>query len=471
MVGIVFLSLLLFRLTLVDRGLMYWWDERMHWFSLSMWAEIASGDWGEVLKLPFHPMIQGRPAWVVVNMVPAGFQVLAFLIWGIKTETPTSLRIVGGYNALLSIGVLILFWLIAKKMLTKEMALIATIIYALLANSTINVRHMYPIYPALILYLSSFLILLKTGDLRVRELMVAGVLSGLGQLTYASYFLFPIFELVVIFYRKAKVGSFILGYMIPLLVFEGWARLLGTSVYANIARNPGLNPSFFEALTFLPRYLIEAEGKIGLLLLGLSILPLWGLIRYRRKVSLAVMLGITSWLLYGIFALTTLWHHRIYARVIHIFILFLVIGVLGSIKLVDEKIRRVVVVIIGIMSVVSFYSWAIQFQKLVYPWEVRFRLCNSYYACPKQVMEISENSVEPIVAVSEETETILVNSLYLAPIEKNFFKFVPPKNFTLVYSQPHPLNFVPYQLEGYNPRERLWLRQRAYTIRVYRWPD
>ena len=57
------------------------------------------------------------------------------------------------------------------------------------------------------------------------------------------------------------------------------------------------------------------------------------------------------------------------------------------------------------------------------------------------------------------------------PIEKNFFKFVPPKNFTLVYSQPHPLNFVPYQLEGYNPQERLWLRQRAYTIRVYRWPD
>lgn len=465
---IVLAAITVFRLTLADRGLMYWWDERMHWFSMRMWLDVASGNWEDFFETPFHPKIQGRPLWIILNMIPAGLQAGLFLISGIKTETPTSLHVVGVYNVFLSMIIVVLFWLIAKKLLADSAsALAATIVYALLANSAVYVRQMSPIYSSLILYLTSFLLLVKVKTVNWKRVMIAGLIAGLGQLTYASYFLFPLFELVVIIYRKLRVGSFVLGYAIPPLVFELWARGVGTSIYASIARNPGLNPTFTEALLFLPRYLIEGEGKIGLILVLLSSLPFLAALKL-KKVNLATVLGISSGLIYILFAITTLFYHRIYARVLHIYILFLILGIVGSLELLNKRRRYVCFLILGIISVMSFYAWASKFQKLTYPWEVRFNACKSFYECPSDILEVTENTLQSPGAIPAGTKMILVNTLYMAPIEERMIDFRPPKNFGLAASWPHPLNFIPYQLEGYSPQERLWLRQRAYTIRVYR---
>lgn len=468
---VVLVAITVFRLTLADRGLMYWWDERMHWFSMRMWSDVASGNWGDFFKTPFHPKIQGRPLWIVINMIPAGLQVGAFLISGLKTETPESLKIVGAYNVFLSMIVVGLFWLIAKTVLTNSVsALIAVMIYSLLANSTINVRHLYPIYPALIFYLGAMLILLRVGLKKLKWVLIAGMLSALGQLTYASYFLFPVFGITALIYRRGgfrQTASFCLGYTLPILAFELWARGMGTFLYASITRNPGLKITFSEALLFLPRYLIEGEGKIGLILVILSFLPLLAALKL-KKVNLATVLGISSGLIYILFAITTLFHHRIYARVLHIYILFLILGIVGSLELLNKRRRYVCFLILGIISVMSFYAWASKFQKLTYPWEVRFNACKSFYECPSDILEVTENTLQSPGAIPAGTKMILVNTLYMAPIEEKIIEFRPPKNFGLVASWPHPLNFIPYQLEGYNPQERLWLRQRVYTIRVYR---
>lgn len=477
---VVLVAITVFRLTLVDRGLMYWWDERMHWFSMSMWSDLAAGNWGDFWTTPFHPKIQGRPLWIILNMIPAGFQVGLFLISGIKTETPTSLHVVGVYNVFLSMIIVVLFWLIAKKLLADSAsALVATIIYALLANSAVYVRQMSPIYSSLILYLSSFLLLVEMKTVIWKRVIVAGLMTGLGQLTYASYFLFPLFNLTVLIYRLIRsrqyrvgvwsttIGGFCLGYVLPILLFEFWARSVGTSIYASIARNPGLNPTFTEALLFLPRYLIEGEGKIGLILIVLSLLLFLAVLKL-KKINLATVLGISSWLIYILFAITTLFHHRIYARVVHIYILFLIIGIVSSLELLNKRGRYICFLILGIISVISFYGWASKFQKLTYPWEVRFNACKSFYECPSSILEVTENTLQPPGAIPAGTKMILVNTLYMAPIEERMIDFRPPKNFGLAASWPHPLNFIPYQLEGYSPQERQRLRQRAYTIRVYR---
>lgn len=470
MTGLVFLLVFLFRLTLVDRGLMYWWDERMHWFSLRMWADVASGNWADFVKTPFNPKIQGRPLWIILNMIPAGLQGIYFWFTGVKTETPQSLHLVGIYNVILSMIVLRLFWLVTKRLFTNRISvLVAILVYGLLVNSTINVRHMYPIYSSLILYLTSLWLLLRHDVLKVKAVLVAGILAGMGQLTYASYFLFPIFELVVIVYRKARVGSFALGYAIPLLAFALWARSIGTSIYASISRDPGLNPTLIEALLFLPVYLIEAEGLIGItLLVSAGLLVTLGLIKIwkRRSISLAVVLGITSLIAYIAFALTTIWHHRIYARVIHIYILFLIVGIVGAIEYVRQQKQYWVFLLLGIVSIYSFYRWARVFSTVNYPLDVKFRICDTYYRCPDTVVEIDENNTK-LPMIGPDIRFILVNTPNMFPKTRVARIYVPPNNFRLVLSSAHPLNFIPYQLEGYNPQERNWLRQYGYAVRVY----
>ena len=472
--GIIFLAIAIFRLTLVDRGLMYWWDDRMHWFSMRMWSDVASGDWADFLKTPFHPKIQGRPLWILLNMVPAGLQVIWFLIRGLKTETPASLHIVGIYNVFLSMVVVILFWLIAKKLLRSRMsALVATIVYAFLANSTINVRHMYPIYSSLILYISSLLILLRPGAFTWKQVILSGIIAGLGQLTYASYFLFPIFNLVVLAYRHIRlriIGGFCLGYMAPILIFELWARAVRTSIYASISKDPGLNPSFAEALWFLPTYLIQAEGLMGIVLViltGLLIgLSLTRIIK-RQPLSLATVLGLAGLIAYIAFAVSSIWHHRIYARVIHIYILFLILGIAGVMEFVSKQKRYWLFLFWGIVSIYSVYSWGGDFINLNYPLDTKFKICGTYYRCPDTVMEVDENDTQLTRVIPDKTQFILVNTIYMFPKAQTANLFVPPNNFRLISDSIHPLNFIPYQLEGYNPQEINWLRQYRYTVRVY----
>lgn len=476
MIGLLFLVIFLFRLTLIDKGLMYWWDERMHWFSMRLWADVISGNWTDFLNTPFNPKIQGRPLWVMLNMIPAGIQAIYWWITGIKTETPQSLYLVGVYNVILSMLVLGLFWLVAKRLLVRRTStVIAVLIYGLLANSTINVRHMYPIYTSLILYLLSFWILLRRTKINWSTALISGVLAGMGQMIYASYFLFPLFNVVVLIYKLAKsrikiVGSFGLGYALPIIIMELWARSVGTSIYASISRDPGLNPGLIEALWFLPIYLIEAEGLIGVTLLtltGFLIILIAVRLWKHYSISLAVVMGLVSLLIYAAFAVTTIWHHRIYARVVHVYILFMILGAVGAMEYLRQRQQRLVLLLVGMISIYSFYQWAKVFVGISYPLDIKFKICGTYYRCPETVMEIDENNPGAASEISAATKFILVNTIYMFPIMPEPLMFTPPENFRLITAVPHPLNFVPYQLEGYSPQERSWLKQRNYAIKVY----
>lgn len=473
-----FIALFVFRLGLITKGIFYWWDERMHWFSMGMWKAVSEGNWKELASLPFHPKSQGRPFWLVLNMIPAGFQVLYFLLTGIKTETPESLRFVGVYNVILSMIVVILFWVIARKVIKNVTgAFTATVVYSLLVVSNVNVKHMYPIFPSLVFHLFSFWVLVSK-KVSPRRLLISGVLSGLGQITYASFFLFPLFNAGVLFYYslpRLKLkdlletwGRYALGYLIPIVFISLWAAGLGTHLYANIsdAKTIGLNPSFTEAITFLPSYLVTAEGLMGILLLMLSTIAL-GVFIKTKKINLGSILLSTTLIAYTLFALSALIHRRVYARVIHIYIIFLILGAFGVLENQKSKIRNLIFATAILTSVVSFFLWAPKFWNLTYPQDVKFQVCGDYYRCPKSVLLIEENAAPLSAPIDNTIETLLVNTDYLHPVREEYSSFVGPDNFELVFATPHPLNFFPYQLEGYLLEERRRLQTRQYQIKVY----
>jgi len=475
-----------YRLLLTQSGQLFWPDEFRYVHALHVLEEIRQGNLvGSVAWLFTVPSapdanMGARPAYVALSTIPAAVQGLANLIAGVGPEDPSFYRIAATANVFVTLGIAVVFFRLALLLVHhRGLALLSALVYGLLANSNLYVRHLFPYDLALLFLLGA--LLLVVGEQRDaaglhRRAIGAGLLAGFGFTTYPGYDPFVVILATAVLCNP--VGSWrhliVMGASMACvgLAWEGVARLGGLSLIALTLRFFGTmtveQGSFEETLVFLPRYLWDVEGLAGAALLALvaafGVMAALG--RYGR-IELGIIGGATA--IYLVFGAAGVFLHRTvyYGRLVHMYLPFVVLAaVLALSKMRHPNVRLATASAVALASVLAFVPVAATELAATFPRDVVREIAAAEGAggAPCTVMSTAPNRLDQVTGGCE---TILENAGHLYPIPPQL-AMAPPPGFALERSWNHPLQFRPYWYEGYSIEERATLGAHPLEIKLYR---
>ena len=259
---------LIFKLTLLRKGLMYFPDEYRYFSSTLAIKKFFGGDTiGGIVALN---STQGRPRDAVCRLLPAAVQAILFKIKGLNINTPASLLLNAWVNYIILLLNAGLFWLIARKLLKRELVVVAIILYICTVNYKLYIRHVLPYDEALCFFLIAMLLVLKCIEAEAGRSKVfwAGVSTGMCYIVYPGYFLAPVFLGILLLSRGANKTSwgqvarreFLLAawFVFVIVAFEGLARVGGRSYLfaSQTLSSTTVLGDFSAGYSFVPEYLI-----------------------------------------------------------------------------------------------------------------------------------------------------------------------------------------------------------------------
>jgi len=475
-----------YRLLLTQSGQLFWPDEFRYVHALHVLDEIRQGNLGAsvawLFTVPSVPEANmgARPSYVALSIIPATVQGLANLVAGIGPQDPGFYRIPAIANVFISLAIgIVMFKLALLFVHDRGFALLSALVYGLLANTNLYVRHLFPYDLALLLLLGALLLVVgeqhDAAGLH-RRALGAGLLAGLGFTTYPGYDPFVVILAAAVvcnpvgsFRHLAMMGA---SMMCVGLVWEGIARLGGLSLVALTFRFFGTmtveQGSFEETLIFLPRYLWDVEGPAGAALLALLVVFAAMAARGRYgRFELGIFGAATA--IYLVFGAAGVFFHRTvyYGRLVHMYLPFVVIAsVLALSKMRHARLRLATAWVVALASIVAFAPVAAAELTATFPREILQGIAATQGAGhpPCTVMSTALDRLAP---ARSECDAILENAGHLYPIPPQLSMATPP-GFTLVRSWKHPLQFRPYWYEGYSIEERATLSADPLEIKLYR---
>lgn len=504
-----FLALFLFRLSLISRGVYGWPDEKRYLSSLDAAFKIFAGNFaGACTDLS---TTQGRPGDALLRVFPALLQVGLQRWFGMPTSDPASLLIPLFFNVIVSMLVAVVFYKIARRLFNSQpagVALAGTVVFALLTNTNIYVRHLLPYDTSLLIFLVALLLALPAtgpaageaattggsaglGRRRAVYFLIGG-LVGLGYAVYPGYYFFPIviFALLLFdgsrpFLAPAKVLNLLgagLAVILVLFFFEIVAEIGDTSYIAVSILLSGTidNGTFEEGFVFLPEYLLQVDTLIGGLLLVLTAVflghTLYRLARYRAAAKLSrlemlVLLALAGYLFHA--TESAVFHKMVfYGRILHLYMPFLALAGTGALLLLkDLKIRRYAFGLTLLFSVVSFGQFAFSYLPLAYPDSVladqHLNPANYGVILARDETAPCYQQKTPPAAGSSSAQLVLVNFCFFTPITQSYIPYKPDPGQKLLYSGRHFLTYPAYTFEMYGVEDRQTLQNRAYRVQVY----
>lgn len=488
--GVWLVALLVFlagyRLLLSQSGQLYWPDEYRYLHALHFLDDIRTGDVTSAFGWVFGEAatrggVASQPTYILASGVPAVVQGAANLVLGIQPDDASFYRIPGAVSVLVSLAVTAVFYLLLCRLTAdRALALLGTFVYALLANTNVYVRHLFPYDLALLLFLSSLLVLLRpsptlAGSDRVTA-GVAGLLAGAAMTTYPGYYFFVIILLALMlathwgqWSRPAVFLASIAG------VFVAWevvSRAGGFSFFESLHQfsrmyNPGtIQGSTSESYSFLLLYLWNVEGAAGLCLLALFLCCL-GMAAAGRVSRAETALIAAASAAFLAFATVSVVSNRValYGRLLHMYLPFLVIGSIAAVRLLPvPHARTAAVLVLVLASVASFVPTAASAFAIRFPRDIERELRRSFPASPAPCeigVAAGDREREPSAC-----ELLVENVRHLYPLP-TAFATSPPPAFELAHAYRHPLQFTPYWFEGFRADERARLRAEPLVMRVY----
>lgn len=468
-----------YRLTLTTNGHFLWADEGHYTHSIRFLRALGEGSARAASEWLYA--VWGRPGAVLLGTIPAAVQLARMPPGDPWPRDPHFYDVVSVFNVLLSLGILILFHRVAVRLLRDEWnALLATVVYGLLANTNLYIRHLGPYDMAMLIYMAALWLLLRQegpGEIPLRRCVGVGLLAGLAHSVYPGYFYFPVILAVIVAthgrqpirqlfaYGESVVAVFLAFDLLSAAVGKSYllASLQGTRLIAQ--------GSFEEGYIFLPRYLADVEGPVGYLLLVTGIASpafLWRGPREERPLRIVLTAAAAGYLLHGTFSVVL---HRMvfYGRTLHMYLPFLVLAAVSTIRAMPHhSLRRWATVAMVILSAVSFGNFVVQFAGVVSPGDVVWKYLGE--TPPGEIHSVQENErlQRPL---PRGTRYVVVNGGVLSPIPEEYSPYTPPAGATVVADVPHPLQFPAYLYEGYSIPERRRFRERGYRVRIYRLPS
>jgi hypothetical protein len=283
-------------------------------------------------------LTEGKPTETLFKVAQVPIHRLWALVIHEPRHSPSGLWILGFINILVSLSVLLVFYLILLALnIRKEAALLAMAALGVLVNFNLYTRHLLSYDLGLLFPLLSLLILIRSESKNEKELQKAGFISSLGFTSYHGLFMiYPIIG-AWLFYSSSKSGiefkkriRFIAKGFFPLLVFyEIFFWIGGHSFFLELLKIGGSigQGSFNEGIIYAPLYLSKVEGWLGIIIFILMLLAT--ILGISQKATLPaqrlLLISVMAYLLFS-FAVYFLHAFVFYGRIMHLYIPFFVLG-------------------------------------------------------------------------------------------------------------------------------------------------
>ncbi len=519
-VGLIVLLLLLaaYRLTLIDRGHFYWSDERCYLSTFAFMDNVMRWDWHEAINALFdarRSVPSARPGFVLAS-VPAVLAQLAINpLMDIGPESAHFYDIASAYNVIVTLAITLCVYALGRLWTQRAWyALLMALVYSLLTNANVWIRHMAPYSVSLLCFLLGLWAVSskpKLGDSAMHRMFVAGALSAFGFACYPGHYAFVVINgVVALSYsgRRWKSGLFFsIGSLCVVGFFELAAQSVGRSYLHDLSalsRSVSMGDTK-EGYVFLWNYLRDVEGVAGIMLL---VLFAWFAMRTihagvsattppLRAATLAAIAGYLYHATMGVVFGSMVF----YGRVAMIYLPILVIGaVLALIHIERTTWRRIGVCALITASIASFIPSAIAYGQVVYPAEFLTQTMASRdrkVTYPPNVLwgyvdgdldgtleridpdlaNVADSSptgsAEYVLLASHRkanannTRFISVNIKYQRYYRQRYDRFEPHSGYKLVAQAAHPESFPALGYEGRKPWERIRTRERHYSMRIY----
>jgi len=481
----IFSFLTLYRSVLATSGHLYWADEIRNYSSIVFHQNLIHGNFKAALLQLFTA--DARPGAVLFGAIPAHIQFILFpdklTSYGNVRNfvTPNAFNphiydIPAYLNVLCTlISAILVYKLLQYCIRDKWITMAGVVVYGLLCNTNLYVRHILPYEMSLMLLLTGFYIVLlmhQRGRLGILTVMTCGLLSGIAFSAYPGYCYFVIINGILVYAvaRKYIRMSIIYGlaFLSVIALYEVLARGCGVSYIQNTRELSStiVHGSFSEGLIYIFRYLATVEGAIGYGLLFLCFIFIFWLLP--KKKILLKPIFITLILCYLFHGIRAVIFQKVvfYGRILHMFIPFMVIsGMMTLDAIKPEKIRHLFCYAILCLSVFSFAIYGPAYVKLLYPKDFIYKYLP--HIAPGNVYMDNELEDDKKTFVPETHYVALINVIDFEPIPDSVYHAEIPGDMVLLKSKPHPLNFIANQFEGYSIEGRKKMKQRKYAMKMY----
>lgn len=357
--------------------------------------------------------------------------------------------------SLFSVGSLALLWTCARRMGASRREAWLAVFLGACANSLFYYsRHLFPYDVALCFCMASLAFSLGAGSLR--QSLAAGLLSGLGFLTYNGYWIIGGAVLVVHVLRARglrvavlRAGVAGLGLVVPLAAAVLAARLLGSDLIASFKTFSGtvFQGDFGRGHAFVWQYLWSAEGAVLLVwLAGAAYAAVCGWRRgllERPLVWVAMAAALYASL---VVAADVMKVFVVYGRTARAVVPFLCLAAAWSANDLWERGRFRDRTAFGILALVGLAAAA----NMAAPLRIVF---------DRQFIAMATSVIRATPIGSFHIE----NARHLRPGEMTDDDSDP--GTPLLYRH-HPLQFRPYLFEGFNEAQRKYLNGRDIGMKL-----
>ncbi len=483
-------------------------DEGIYYKAFTVLKRISDYQFQEALHLIYTS--NGRPLGVVVNLIPASLQVLWAKFFGLNVFETHSMPVIFFFNLVTYFLILYLIYKIAILLFqNRNIGILSILLYSLLTNSHIYLRHVLPYDLSLLFFLYVLYKLLYyfifLNDCNIFIIFRLGIINFLGFMLYpgnfplylATFLILIGFQLIQSFKKKyflfSSIFAFVSGTILVIIPVE-FLSCIGKYSYINSLQNLSgtiLQGDFNESAVFLFKYMWDVEGITGILWLVGLVLFLFHIPKllktknyYQQYIILISFIFIGLLVFYTVFLSFFLHKMVVYGRIIHQFILVLTIFSVYGYYLFCRKYiySNLFLSLLLFLGLANFFSNFLDYMNISYPKNVFWKYLR--HTSPEIIKEVSEykeswSNLPSAHYIKNEKinntkDTILaINTQYFFPVE-HLSKFNPYKvsnNYKLIFKGKHFLNFKAYQYEGYTPNARKIIRKIKPEIKIYKKKD
>jgi hypothetical protein len=420
----------------------YWPDEVRYGRSREAVAALSRGEAASALRALDHP---DHVLFVVLGVVPAA----AERAFGASSKIPAT------FFATSSVASVFFVWLLLRRLGEDErVRLLGAFFLAASATQLYYARHLLPYDTAMALGLAALVAGLRS-PCRARDSVSCGLLAAGAALTYNGYWTLSAFALLVHSTREPRTARLVtrrtvlagVGFLAPLVGLFGADAALGGNLGRRFVAFSGtvVQGTFEEGWSVPFAYFWHAEHLIAVLW-GSAIL--WAIVRRSRgDRTEAMRLGLAGIIfVYGALVVPSVLLRKMVvygrlARPIVPFACVLTAGMVASLARRDKAGRLAAAGLLGGVSLQAMANFAAPLAQM-FPAEFRRLAEKAAPSAPTGTLGLVD-----------------VEHIYPRPVAS-------PPGCAVVIARPHPLQYLPYQYEGYGPSERAALRAADIRMRL-----
>ena len=433
-------------------GAYYWPDEMRYGSTQNAAYFVATGSWGKAFV-----ELTGHADHVFFRWAGLPVALLQHAVGGKSTLLPSL------YFSLFSVGSIALLWAVARRAGASRPEALWVAFFAAASNSLFfYARHFLPYDIALFVMLCG--LWLGLGPWSRRNSLLTGVVVGFGFLTYNGYWLLGGCVLVLHTllgageWRRppARAGLAFLGLLLPIGLFLGLGSLASRDLIQSYRTFAGTikQGDFFNGYRVIAEFLWFAEGGflIFLLLAFAYALPAFKDAQARRR--LAVWAGALVFLTAGLVVLSDVVPlFMVYGRLARVLVPFLCLGAgLGTARFLERRGKARPLWSAGIVA------WVLALASLNFAVPLR-------QVFPDGFLGLASRSIQSDTAHGYGFYRILNAGLMWGRRLDQ-----PAPSGVEILRRRNPMQFRPYQYEGYSVEERRNLNRYDISMRLLKLP-